>query len=44
MVGKKHRDLVVQRADFTDCPAIICRVNNWREVFGELFVREESVR
>ena len=41
--GAEVRPLI-EYADFTDYPVIICRGDNWREVFGSLFVRQESVR
>ena len=31
-------------ADFTDYELIICRADNWREVFSQTFKRPESVR
>jgi len=31
-------------ADFTDYEKIICRKDNWREVFSGFFVRQESIR
>ena len=41
--GAEVRPLV-EYADFRDYPGIICRGDNWREVFGAPFVRKESVR
>ena len=41
--GAEVRPLV-EYADFTDYPEIICRGDNWQAVFGTLFVRKESVR
>ena len=41
--GAEVRPLV-EYADFTDYPKIICRGDNWQAVFGTLFVRKESVR
>jgi hypothetical protein len=41
--GSEVRPLI-EYADFTDYPAIICRKDNWREVFQSFFRREESVR
>ena len=41
--GAEER-LLIEYADFTDYQTIICRRDNWREVFGALFVRKESVR
>ena len=35
---------VIAYADFTDYHPIICRQDNWREVFGPHFRRPESVR
>ena len=40
--GAEVRPLV-EYADFTDYPEIICRGDNWQAVFGTLFVRKESV-
>lgn len=39
----KERPLIAY-ADFTDYVRVICRGDNWREVFGAFFVRQESVR
>jgi hypothetical protein len=41
--GAEVRPLI-EYADFTDYAAIICRGDNWREVFGMFFARQESVR
>jgi hypothetical protein len=41
--GAKERHLI-EYADFTDYAALICRGDNWREVFQLCFVRPESVR
>lgn len=41
--GAEERALI-EYADFTDYAAIICRGDNWRELFGVFFVRQESVR
>ena len=41
--GAEERPLV-EYADFMDYPGIICRGDNWREVFEAFFVRQESVR
>lgn len=35
---------LIAYADFTDYELIICRSDNWREVFGRYFRRPESVR
>ena len=35
---------IIEYADFTDYAAVICRTDNWREIFGAFFVRQESVR
>jgi Swt1-like HEPN len=35
---------LVEYADFTDYELIICRADNWREVFANFFNRRESVR
>ncbi len=42
-VGAEERALI-EYADFTDYAAIICRGDNWRELFCGFFVRSESVR
>jgi hypothetical protein len=41
--GAEERPLI-QYADFTDYVPVICRADNWREVFGPFFNRPESVR
>jgi hypothetical protein len=41
--GAEQRPLI-EYADFTDYALIICRTDNWREVFGIFFIRSESVR
>ena len=41
--GAPARPLIVY-ADFTDYVLIICRRDNWRQVFSSIFDREESVR
>jgi hypothetical protein len=41
--GAEERPLV-EYADFTDYELIICRADNWREVFAAFFNRPESVR
>jgi hypothetical protein len=41
--GAEERPLI-EYADFTDYGQVICRADNWREVFGLFFVRPESVR
>jgi len=41
--GAEERPLV-EYADFTDYVPVICRADNWREVFGPFFNRPESVR
>ena len=35
---------VIEYADFTDYAPVICRSDNWREVFAPFFNRPESVR
>ena len=35
---------LISYADFTDYEAIICRNDNWNEVFRAVFVRQEAVR
>jgi hypothetical protein len=35
---------LIEYADFTDYAAVICRADNWREVFSTFFNRPESVR
>lgn len=35
---------LIAYADFTDYELIICKTDNWREVFGHFFGRPESVR
>jgi hypothetical protein len=35
---------LIEYADFTDYVPLICRADNWREVFGPFFNRPESVR
>jgi hypothetical protein len=35
---------LIAYADFTDYPIVICKRDNWREVFEPLFGRQESVR
>ncbi len=41
--GEPARPLIAY-ADFTDYPLIICKRDNWREIFQPLFVRQENVR
>lgn len=41
--GAEERS-VIEYADFTDYELVICRADNWREVFVETFNRQESVR
>jgi Swt1-like HEPN len=41
--GAEERPLV-EYADFTDYVPVICKTDNWREVFGPFFNRPESVR
>lgn len=41
--GAEDRPLV-EYADFTDYEPLICRRDNWREVFGAFFNRQESLR
>ncbi len=41
--GAEERS-VVEYADFTDYALVICRSDNWREVFGMFFNRPESLR
>jgi len=41
--GGKEWPLVAY-ADFTDYERVICRNDNWREIFGAIFGRPESVR
>jgi hypothetical protein len=41
--GAEERPLV-EYADFTDYVPLICRSDNWREVFETFFNRPESVR
>jgi len=41
--GAEDRPLV-EYADFSDYAPVICRADNWREVFGPFFNRTESVR
>jgi Swt1-like HEPN len=41
--GAEQRPLI-DYADFTDYEALICKRDNWREVFGAFFTRPESVR
>jgi hypothetical protein len=43
--GDNANDLpLVAYADFTEYPGIICRSDNWKEVFEPVFKRMESVR
>jgi hypothetical protein len=35
---------LVEYADFTDYVPVICRADNWREVFSPFFNRPENVR
>ena len=35
---------VIEYADFTDYAPVICRSDNWRDVFAPFFNRPESVR
>ena len=35
---------LIAYADFTDYERVICKKDNWREVFGTYFGRPESVR
>jgi hypothetical protein len=35
---------IIEYADFTDYELIICKADNWREVFVQSFSRQESVR
>lgn len=35
---------LISYADFKDYERVICRKDNWREIFGRFFVRQESVR
>ena len=41
--GASERPLIAY-ADFTDYMRVICRRDNWRDVFAIFFGREESVR
>jgi hypothetical protein len=41
--GASDRPLIAY-ADFTDYEQVICKRDNWREVFGSFFQRPESVR
>jgi HEPN superfamily Swt1-like protein len=41
--GAEERPLI-EYADFTDYVPVICKADNWREVFGPFFNRPESVR
>lgn len=41
--GAREQPLIAY-ADFTDYERVICRGDNWREVFGGFFERPESVR
>jgi hypothetical protein len=41
--GAEERPLI-EYADFTDYGQVICRADNWREVFGLFFVRPDSLR
>lgn len=43
LAGAEERPLI-EYADFTDYSQVICRADNWREVFGPFFFRPESVR
>jgi hypothetical protein len=41
----RHGELpLIAYADFTDYPSVICKRDNWSEVFARLFQRPESVR
>jgi hypothetical protein len=31
-------------ADFTEYQLVICRADNWRELFAQIFMRPENVR
>ena len=42
-VGGKERPLIAY-ADFTDYEQVICRGDNWRDIFAAFFGRPESVR
>jgi len=35
---------LIAYADFTDYERVVCKKDNWREIFGSFFVRPESVR
>ncbi len=41
--GRQDQPLIAY-ADFTDYERVICRSDNWREIFGRFFARQESVR
>lgn len=41
--GAQERPLIAY-ADFTDYERVICRSDNWREIFSTFFGRQESVR
>ena len=41
--GAEERALI-EYTDFTDYEAVICRRDNWRDLFGTIFIRQESVR
>jgi len=41
--GAEERPLI-EYSDFTDYAGIICKIDNWREVFQAFFRRQESVR
>ena len=41
--GRKEWPLIAY-ADFTDYERVICRRDNWRDIFEPFFHREESVR
>ena len=41
--GARERPLIAY-ADFRDYELVICRGDNWRELFGAFFQRQESVR
>lgn len=42
-IGARERPLIAY-ADFTDYERVICKSDNWRELFGAYFERQESVR
>ena len=41
--GAEERPLL-EYSDFTDYMQVICRADNWREIFATFFTRPESVR